>query len=90
MRNSGEIFWGDDFTHKVNAKLSLRQSFRLFHNLSEGGATRMNFDLGAAAGINKWLSWQVTGSDRYLSNPVAGRKRNDVLLTTGFRISFAR
>jgi len=89
-RNSVEVFWGDDFTRKVNSKLSVRQSFRLFHKLSEEGATRMNFDLGAAAGINKWLSWQVTASDRYLSNPVAGRRRNDVLLTTGFRITFAR
>jgi hypothetical protein len=28
-------------------------------------------------------------SDRYLSDPVPGLKKNDVLFTTGLRLSFA-
>ena len=50
----------------------------------------INFDVGAVTALKKWLSFQLTASDRYLSTPVGGRKRNDVLLTTGFRVSFAR
>ncbi len=50
----------------------------------------MNFDLGLATTLRKWLSWQVTGSDRYLSNPVFGRKKNDMILSTGFRVTFAK
>ena len=46
--------------------------------------------LGAVTNLNRWLSWQVTASDRFLSNPVAGRRRNDVLFTTGLRLKFAR
>jgi putative salt-induced outer membrane protein YdiY len=89
-RDSGEAYWGDEFTYKMNSRVSFRQAFRIFHNLTETGEYRINFDLGSAMALNKWLSWQVTASDRFLSNPVVGRQRNDVLLTTGFRVSFAR
>jgi hypothetical protein len=54
------------------------------------GDYRMTFDLGAVTAINRWLVWQVTASDRFLTDPLPGRQRNDVLLATGFRISFAR
>ena len=69
---------------------SLTQSFRIFPNLSRTGEYRVNFDLGTVTTIKKWLGWQVTVSDRFLSNPVQGRQRNDLLLSTGFRVSFAR
>jgi putative salt-induced outer membrane protein YdiY len=90
IRNSGEAYWGDEFTYKVNSTTSLRQAFRMFHNLTDSGIYRINFDLGASMSIRRWIAWQVTASNRMLSNPVAGRKRADVLVTTGFRFSFAR
>jgi len=36
------------------------------------------------------MAWNVTFSDRFLSNPVNGREQNDVLLTTGVRLVFGR
>ncbi len=89
-RNSAEVFFGDDWSYKVSKIGSLTQSFRIFPNLSQTGEYRMNFDLGAVTALKKWLAWQVTASDRFLSDPVAGLKRNDILLTTGFRVTFAR
>ena len=50
----------------------------------------MNFDLGAVTALKKWLGWHVTASDRFLSNPLFGRQRNDLLISTGLRISFAK
>jgi hypothetical protein len=32
----------------------------------------------------------LTISDRYLSNPLPGKKTNDILLTTGLRLTFAK
>ena len=90
IRNSADGYWGDNLTHKISKVTTLTQSFRLFGNLNELGEYRMNFDLGTVTNLNKWLAWQLTVSDRYLSNPVTGRQRNDVLLTTGVRVSFAR
>jgi hypothetical protein len=50
----------------------------------------VNFDIGAVTALKKWLGWHVTASDRFLSNPVFGRQRNDLILSTGLRISFAK
>ena len=69
--------------------MELSQQFRMFHNLSDPGAYRMNFDLSTVTTLNSWLSWQLSISDRFLSNPVPGLQRNDVLYTTGLRVSFA-
>jgi hypothetical protein len=90
VRNSGEAYWGNELRYSLNSVTSLTQTFRMFNNLSELGAYRMNFDLGAATALRRWLSFQVTASDRFLSNPVFGRQKNDILLTTGFRVTFAR
>jgi len=89
-RNSAELYWGDNLLHKFSKSTSLTQSFRMFNNMSELGEYRINFDLGAVTTLKKWLSWQLTVSDRYLSNPLPGRKQNDVLLTTGIRVSFSK
>ena len=87
-RNLAEVNAGDDLSYKLSGIASLTQSFRIFE-APQNGQYRMNFDLGMATTIRKWLSWQVTASDRFLSNPVFGRKRNDVLLTTGVRATFS-
>lgn len=89
-RSSAEAYWGNTLTYKVSGTTSLTQSFRMFDNLSQSGQYRFNFDLGTATTLKKWLTWQVTASDRFLSNPDIGRQRNDLLLTTGLRVNFAR
>jgi putative salt-induced outer membrane protein YdiY len=89
-RNSTEAYWGDDFAYKLNSRTNITQAFRMFNNLSNGGEYRVNFDIGATTALTKWLSWNVALSDRYLSNPVAGRKNNDFLYTTGIGFTFAR
>jgi hypothetical protein len=89
-RNSAEAYWGNDFNYKLNSRTDLVQSFRMFNNLSNTGQYRMNFDVGATTALLKWLNWSIALSDRYLSNPVPGRRNNDFLYTTGFGFSFAR
>jgi hypothetical protein len=58
--------------------------------MTDTGQFRVNFDLGTDTKINKWLSWQMTGSDRYITNPTPGKKTNDLLLSAGIRISFTQ
>jgi hypothetical protein len=89
-RQSAEVYWGNDFAWKLNGTTSLKQGFRMFNNLSNTGEYRMNFDLGTETKLRKWLSWQVTFSDRYLTNPSPGRKTNDLLITSGVRLTFAQ
>lgn len=89
VRNLGEVNAGDNFTHKVLPATSLTQSL-LFYYAPSDGEYRLLFNAGAATTLHKWLSWQVSVTDSYLSKPVFGRKGNDILLTTGFRATFAR
>ena len=89
-RNSAEANFGNDFVHKFSATTNMNQTFRIFPNLSRTGEYRANLDIGAVTALKKWLGWHVTASDRYLSNPIFGRQRNDLLISTGLRISFAR
>ncbi len=89
-RNAAEAFWGDEYTLKLTGASSLVQSFRMFNNLSDTGTYRVNFDVGLATKLSRWLSWNLALSDRYLSNPAPGRKTNDFLYTTGLGITFAR
>jgi putative salt-induced outer membrane protein YdiY len=90
IRNAAEAYWGDEYTLKLTGASSLTQSFRMFNDLSDTGSYRVNLDIGVATKIKKWLSWNLALSDRYLSNPVPGRKPNDWLYTTGLGITFAR
>jgi hypothetical protein len=89
-RNSAEAYWGDDFNYKLSARTTLGQSFRMFNNMTNTGEYRVNFDIGATTALLSWLNWNISLSDRYLSNPVPGRKNNDFLYSTGFGFSFAR
>ena len=88
-RNSAEWSVGDTVLFKVSGATTLTQAFQMFNNVSTKGAYRINFDLGAVTAVRSWLGWHLNASDRYLSNPVQGRLRNDVLLSTGFRLTFA-
>jgi hypothetical protein len=62
----------------------------MFNNLSDTGAYRTNFDLSGNTKLRKWLVWNVSFSDHYLSDPVVGRKPNDILYTTGVGVTFGK
>ena len=89
-RNTAELYWGDDAGYKFNKRAGFTQGFRMFNNLTNTGNYRMNFDLGLSASIAKYFTWNAAFSDRYLSNPALGRKKNDFLYSTGFGFTFTR
>jgi Protein of unknown function, DUF481 len=89
-RNFAEANFGDAFAYRLSGITTVAQSLTFFPNLSESGEYRVNFDLGTVTTLKKWLSWQITGSDHFLSNPLVGRQRNDLVISTGFRVSFSR
>lgn len=89
-RTSGELLIGEEFSNKLSDRITFAQRFVLFPNLSDRGAFRATFDSSLVTKLNRWLDWKVTLSDRYLSNPTGIAKKNDLLLTTGVRVSFKR
>lgn len=89
-RTSGEIVTGEELSYKLSSITSVHEKLSFFPNISTTGQYRTNFDLSSATTIKKWLAWQLTASDRFLSDPLPGRKTNDLIFTTGFRITFAK
>lgn len=89
-RNSAELVMGEDFSHAFSKTTSLQEKIRFFPNMSNTGNYRFNFDTTFVTALKKWFSLQFTVSDRYLSNPVPGRKTNDILYSTGVRLTFAK
>ena len=89
-RNVAEVLAGEELSWKLNNRVSLNERFSAFPNLSDLGQYRFQFDATAATKLKRWLSWQITVSDRYLSNPLSGLKSNDELLSTGLRLTFGK
>ena len=89
-RKTGEVLAGEELNMKLNDRLALTEKASLFPNISDSGQYRFQFDATAATKLKTWLSWQVTFSDRYLSNPLPGLKGNDELLSTGLRLTFGK
>lgn len=89
-RKLGEAVAGETFNTKLNNRTTITQQFSLYPDLSDSGQYRFQFDTTAATKMKNWLSWQATFSDRFLSNPLPGFKKNDLLLSTGFRFTFGK
>jgi len=89
-RTSGEIILGEAFATKIGPRVTLSEDFSLYPDISQSGQYRFTFDATAATRLKNWLSWQVTYSDRFLTNPVPGTLKNDAIFTTGIRVSFGK
>ena len=85
-RTSAEALAGQTLSHQFNPRVSLKEQLFFFPNLSRGGEYRINFDTALAMDITRRIAWQLTLSNRYLSDPPTGFKQNDLLLTTGIRV----
>jgi len=89
-RSFTEVLVGEEYVYQLNGSTSIHEQLLFFPNMSDTGNYRINFDFSGVTAIRKWFGWQFTISDRYLSNPVAFRKTNDILLSTGLRLTFAK
>ena len=85
-RSSAEAQAGQTLEHRFNSRVSLKEQMFFFPNLTRGGEYRINFDSSLVTDITRRIGWQLTLSDRYLSNPPPGLEKNDLLLTTGLKV----
>ncbi|MEY2411900.1 MAG: hypothetical protein QOD84_506 [Acidobacteriaceae bacterium] len=86
--NFAALTLGEEFTHKLGAGTLLAQKLYLFPNLNQAGEYRTTFTFGTVTKISKWLGWQNAFGDIYVTNPPAGKKKNDITFTTGLNVAF--
>lgn len=89
-RKTGEVVVGEELSAKLNSRTTFAEKVSFYPNVSDLGEYRFQFDASAATKLKTWLSWQVTYSDRYISNPLVGLKGNDQILSTGLRVTFGK
>jgi putative salt-induced outer membrane protein len=89
-RKTGEILVGEMLGAKLGTRTTLTEQFSIFPNISDTGNYRLQFDATAATKLKNWLSWQVTFSDREVSRPLEGLKNNDLIFSTGLRLTFGK
>lgn len=87
-RNFAAATLGDEFMHKLYGSTVLTQSFYFYPDFNNTGEYRTTFNFGTVTKISKWLGWQNAFGDIYVSNPPLGKKKNDIIFTTGLNISF--
>jgi hypothetical protein len=89
-RHSAEIVAGESVSTKLGLRTTVSEQLSVFPNLSSTGEYRVTFDANAVTKLKTWLGWQITFSDRYISDPPFGLKGNDLLLSTGLRLTFGK
>ena len=80
---------GEELSHKLTANTVFKEKAFIFPYVTgaQAGDYRFAFDSGLSTKISRWLTWQTTLSDRYVSNPLPGTKGNDLLLSTGLGLT---
>ncbi|HUI52641.1 MAG TPA: DUF481 domain-containing protein [Terriglobales bacterium] len=89
-QSSAEALVGEEFDAKLSKRTVLAERFSFYPNLSHTGDYRMELHSNVATQINNWLSWQVTLTDTYISYPPVTLKANDLLLSTGLRVTWGK
>ncbi|HEY2459983.1 MAG TPA: DUF481 domain-containing protein [Candidatus Acidoferrum sp.] len=89
-RKTAEIVLGESYSKRLNGRTTFDEKLSLYPNASNLGVYRFQFDATAATKLKAWLAWQVTYSDRYLSDPLTGLKKNDLILATGLRLNLGK
>jgi putative salt-induced outer membrane protein YdiY len=79
---------GEELTHKFNATTTITERLYFYPYLNQNGNYRGTFDFGLASKFYRSLTWNLNFGDIYNSQPVPGKKDNDLLLTTGLGLTF--
>lgn len=88
--NSAAAVIGEEFDTKLNKRTTLAERYTVYPNLTRTGDFRSQFDASLVTHFKAWLSWQMTFSDSYINFPPPGLKSNDLLLSSGLRITWGK
>jgi YD repeat-containing protein len=87
-QRNAEANVGETFSAKLGSRSTFNETFNYFPNLSGPSGYRYTFNTVLSTAISKWLGWQFSLNDNFLSNPPTGIKKNDLILSTGLRLTF--
>jgi YD repeat-containing protein len=87
-QRNAEANAGEAFSAKLGSRSTFSETFNYFPNLSGPSGYRYTFNTALSTAISRWLGWQFSLNDGFLSNPPTGIKKNDLIISTGLRLTF--
>ena len=99
VNNLATATLGDELTYKITKNTTFTQSLFYLPSLnqpvyvpgpgqSHPNNYRVNFTAGIATKLNGWMTANINFLDQYVSQPVPGNTKNNVILTTGLGFTF--
>lgn len=79
---------GEEFDAKLGSRSTFSETVNYFPDLSGPSGYRYTFNTVFSTAISRWFGWQFSFNDYFLSNPPTAIKSNDLLLSTGLRLTF--
>jgi putative salt-induced outer membrane protein YdiY len=80
--------FGQELRFKFLSHSEITQRMHFYPDFSNTGEYRFAFQIAEVSKLNSWLGWQTSFSNIYVTNPPAGKQRNDAVLTTGLHVNF--
>jgi len=92
---------GDEFVYKITKNTTFTQNLYYLPSLnqpvyvpgpgqSHPSNYRINFTAGIATKLNSWMTANANFLDQYVSQPVPGNTKNNVIVTTGIGFTFGK
>jgi hypothetical protein len=88
LRNDMEALAGEKVTLTIFKHLNLNHAFDVYPNLTSAGNYRFDTITTLSLPIYHRFSFQISLTDNFLSNPIPGTERNNLIMSTGLGINF--
>jgi putative salt-induced outer membrane protein len=88
IRKNGEILAGEKLRWKMTRWLLLENALSVYPNVTDGGQYRIETTSTLSTKITRNFSFTTTYTDHYLSRPLPGHQKNELILTTGVGVTF--
>jgi len=101
VNNLATATLGDEFVYKISKTTTFTQNLYYLPSLNQPNYVpfpgqshpsnyRVNFTAGIATKLNGWMTANVNFLDQYVSQPVPGNNKNNVIFTTGLGFTFGK
>lgn len=88
VRHTAEALAGEKLGWKLSNTVGLTHSLNFYPNISDTGDYRFDTSTTLSTRISSRLSFNTTVADRFLSRPLSGSQRNELIFTTGLGLNF--
>jgi putative salt-induced outer membrane protein YdiY len=88
VRRNAEALIGEKLSWKVSDEVNFENYLNFYPNLTDPGEYRVDSTSTLGIRMSSRLSFNTTFANHFLTHPLPGRQRNEVVLTTGLGFNF--